>query len=389
MLKRKPDAYLLSSLAEMSGQGLTPRQILEALPAMASRLPRIDSARIWLLVDEPLQLEPFPADRPPLSLLSSQRDELAAITDPVSLRGSDLSAAYLHSTAPFGGWAEEYDGLVPLHGRSGFLGVMLMRMRRGRFNPTAAPVPDIRQTLALLLPAIELERLRDQVDRRYFRLFQLDRLLLLGEMAASIVHDLRSPLAIILLQLHRLEAETDARKRDAASAIRNKVEEVERFIRELLDFSRVHESQMKILGLRKLAEETIALIPRGRLTPGCVIRNDIPADVQACTDPHRLQRVLLNLIFNAMDAAGNDAQIVVSATAGDSRVRVSVSDNGPGIPDGLRPQLFKPFVTTKENGTGLGLYICRGLMNSLRGEMGLESGPGGTTVQLDLPAGDE
>ncbi len=386
MRKRAARDCLLPGLAEMSGRGVAPRRMFEELPAMVRSCPGVADARLWLLERDPDRLESPANAGPSLPLAAGQADELAAIRDPLCLQGPGLDAAYLRASEPFRGWAADFHGLVPLGGRQGMVGVLILRLNRGAFSPRSPLAGAIRESAALLLPAFELERLRDREDRRYVRLFQLDRLLLLGEMAAAVVHDLRTPLATVLLQLHRMEGEAGAARQHAAAAIREKVAEIERGIGGLLDFARARDLRCTDVDLGLLVERTVALVPHGRIPAGTVIANEAASGARAWADPYRLQRVLLNLLFNALDAAGEGGRVTVSvARLPDRRLALFVRDDGPGIPERLRDEIFKPFVTTKESGTGLGLAICRSLMEEMGGAIGLEPGSGGATLRLELP----
>jgi signal transduction histidine kinase len=109
-------------------------------------------------------------------------------------------------------------------------------------------------------------------------------------------------------------------------------------------------------------------------------------------DAHQLKQVLLNLIANAADAAPEQGEVRIVETQergkdGQSRVVVRVHDNGPGVADSVRERLFEPFVTTKPNGTGLGLCISSSIVAHHGGTLALESGDGsGATFALHLPA---
>ena len=99
-------------------------------------------------------------------------------------------------------------------------------------------------------------------------------------------------------------------------------------------------------------------------------------------DADALQSLFLNLLENAMDAAGAGGRILVRADWADQRVRIRVRDSGPGIPPALRSRVFDPFFTTKPSGTGLGLAVCKKIAEDLGGTVHLGPGPGGDVVVL-------
>ena len=111
------------------------------------------------------------------------------------------------------------------------------------------------------------------------------------------------------------------------------------------------------------------------------------------TDPLQLQQVLINILFNSVEAIGKkDGEIVIHIyVSGRDQLpsaelfNIAVRDSGPGIDDAFKEKLFQPFQTTKEEGTGLGLYTCYGLMKSLGGTIKIDSPGSGTEVLLSLP----
>jgi two-component system sensor histidine kinase FlrB len=110
------------------------------------------------------------------------------------------------------------------------------------------------------------------------------------------------------------------------------------------------------------------------------------APLRATTDPKLLGEALLNLVRNAIEAVGEQGEVHLAATAQGSALRISVTDNGPGLDPAVRRRLFEPFQTTKADGTGLGLSIARKLVESLGGTLRLEdAAPRGARAVVDLP----
>ncbi len=126
------------------------------------------------------------------------------------------------------------------------------------------------------------------------------------------------------------------------------------------------------------------LLIRGRLDEGGVeLIREGDADLTVRADRFRLEQVIVNLIKNAAEAlAGRDRpRLMLKVMREGDRVRLFVSDNGPGVPPAVRAQLFTPFVTTRANGLGLGLVICRDLVAGFGGELDLiDEGEGATFV---------
>ena len=165
----------------------------------------------------------------------------------------------------------------------------------------------------------------------------------------------------------------------------------------MLDFARpvvaARESVPEAPGsVREAVDDVLALVTPQKTFRDLEIRVEIPEDLPriALAGP-RIVQVLLNLLLNAADAAPREGGRITlrAARAPDDRVRLTVEDNGPGIAAAIRDRLFEPFATTKEpgKGTGLGLAVCRGLVEAAGGTLSAEDGAeGGARFVIELPA---
>ncbi|HBZ54038.1 MAG TPA: hypothetical protein DEO88_01420, partial [Syntrophobacteraceae bacterium] len=103
-------------------------------------------------------------------------------------------------------------------------------------------------------------------------------------------------------------------------------------------------------------------------------------------DPDQIKQVLLNLLYNALDAMGESGTVGIKSLATGSKARILIQDSGPGIPEELRSRIFDPFFTTKAHGTGLGLAISRNIVQDHGGTIEVECpAEGGTTFTIELP----
>ena len=234
-------------------------------------------------------------------------------------------------------------------------------------------------------------RMRHQLQATQRQLIETERMATIGRMANTISHDLRHPLTAIQAYAEFLEERelSDEKRKDFVQEIRIAVNRMLDEINQLLGFS--HERQALHLLQGHLDEvvdraiKTVKALPEfERLS----ITSQVGAECLAFFDPGKVERVLLNLLFNAAEAVSPDAgRIVVSGERTPAGVNLRVTDNGPGIPDAIAGTLFEPFISHgKQKGTGLGLTVVHNVMQLHGGEASVEqTGPGGTTFLLHFP----
>lgn len=250
---------------------------------------------------------------------------------------------------------------------------------------SAAPIRDDGGTItgATILaqditPIKELERLRD-------------------EWASIVAHDLRQPVNVISLSAETLERScepsTPDRVRKTIGRIREGTTRLNRMISDLSDASRIEANRMTVLPAAvDLSELMHGVCESLRdATGGRELTVDAPPGLGAWIDPDRIQQVLTNLIVNAAKYGAPGTEIRVSAAARDDVVEVAVTNRGRGIPAEQIPGLFSRFGRTPEArlsktpGTGLGLYIARGLVEAHDGRIWVDSTPGQTTFRFVVP----
>lgn len=239
---------------------------------------------------------------------------------------------------------------------------------------------------------------RQQSERRLHELqselLHVSRLSEMGQMASALAHEVSQPLTSIntyLSAARRLASGGNAEL--AASAIRGASEQAERavqIIRRLRDFVKKSKAEMRLENLPRVIEESIALTLvgiRGAL-PKIEMRISDEATI-AVLDKVQIQQLLINLIKNAIEATAtvNNREIVISTAPYDhGHVLVSVADSGSGIVPAIRDRLFMPFVTSKDTGMGVGLSICRTIVETHGGRLWAKDNPdGGTIFQFTLP----
>ena len=221
------------------------------------------------------------------------------------------------------------------------------------------------------------EQMRDQ-----------EHLVRLGEMAASVAHEIRNPLSIIYGAHSLIEKKYGRPDDEFFRYIPAELERLNKLIGDFLNFARTREPRMTRFDLENLLKK-IRLGTEDR--SGIDIQINFPEQLSSFrTDEEMLEQILLNIISNSEQALQGNGKIVISVSAEPVEIRISIADDGPGIKPEDMPRIFDPFFSTKESGSGLGLAISRRLARQLGGSLSVESSPGkGTLVILSLPVEKE
>jgi signal transduction histidine kinase len=245
-------------------------------------------------------------------------------------------------------------------------------------------------TVTLHLFQNVLALLRQTDDLYVHELVRKEKLSLIGEMAGSLMHDLRSPVQVILSSLELIRMHhSDADTVDCCAKMEMQCDRLVAMAGELLEFSR-GETKLNLerTDTSTLMRQFLAFNEDSFRPVGVTFSvEDEPAEIEV--DSLRLQRVLQNLTSNAVQAVNSKpgGRVDVRAWVRDSTLFLSVRDNGPGIPEEIRGRIFDPFVTHgKKGGTGLGLAIVRNVVAAHRGTISFETQTGqGTEFLIRLP----
>lgn len=220
-------------------------------------------------------------------------------------------------------------------------------------------------------------------------LVHISRLTAMGEMASTLAHEINQPLSAITNYLRGgvrlLEDRSDDTSRMTRDALEKATEQAMRagqIIRRLRDFVSRGESERRPENLSKLVEEASALALVGVKDVRVNFDFD-PAANDVLADKVQIQQVLINLMRNAVEAMGESDRrelSVKSAAVGHDMIEVRVADTGSGISSESAAHLFQPFFTTKIHGMGVGLSICRTIVEAHEGRISMQPNPGGGTV---------
>jgi signal transduction histidine kinase len=222
-------------------------------------------------------------------------------------------------------------------------------------------------------------------------LARLGKLVALGKLAPSVIHEINNPLFAILglLEFLLAEAEPGTKTHQRLVLMQQSGLEIKEIVRTILDFAREQGDERIELDLGELAQETVELFRRTS------VARDVESRVEAQAGPltvvasrQQLTVALLALLSNAEQALPAGGMIVVGVSSRDGRVVASVTDTGAGVPEDAVPSLFDPFFTTRsqQGAAGLGLAIARATARAHGGDLTLEHASPGAVFALSLPA---
>ncbi len=237
----------------------------------------------------------------------------------------------------------------------------------------------------------EVARLHRQLDEKNRELARKERLAALGEMAAGVAHEVRNPLGAIQLYASMLDQDLRSlpEARRLVQKIASAVTSLDGIVSDILAFAGHERLAIQPLALARVIEEVTGLTAplRGALH-GTMHVSAAAEDAFVRADEREITQALVNLVFNALDAAGPGGQVWLDAVEmGEGQIGIVVSDDGPGIPAELRQRVFNPFFTTKDTGTGLGLSIVHRIAEAHGGRIEVGDRPGGgASFTLVLPA---
>ncbi|HCC49104.1 MAG TPA: hypothetical protein DEQ38_13460 [Elusimicrobia bacterium] len=218
---------------------------------------------------------------------------------------------------------------------------------------------------------------------------KLNRLTSMGQLTAMFAHDIKNPLHVILSTSELLGAQEGQPEavRTGAELIERNARRASKIVKTLLDFSRSGMCRLEPHAVETAAETALELMDSSLKAAKVRVEKKFDRAPKVFLDPHYMQSVIYNLLNNAAQALDGSPDGRISVTSGwlenEKEVFLTIADNGPGFESAMADNLFQPFFTTKENGTGLGLYLARQIMDEHGGRVIVASSPeGGAMVSL-------
>jgi len=224
-------------------------------------------------------------------------------------------------------------------------------------------------------------------ERAIAQLIQSEKLASIGKIVAGVAHEVNNPLAAIATCIHNMKE--DAAKPDRnLEIISQGAERIERIVRQLADFSRAGSLELQSISSDIFFNESAEFAKMAlRKHQVRLISEDNCPPITLRLDKGKMQQVLLNLLINSANASPLDAAVLLKASHSGAHYILSVVDQGCGIPEGVSERIFDIFYTTKlaGQGTGIGLAICKSIVEMHGGTLRFESQPGGTTFSVTIP----
>ncbi|MBC7362005.1 MAG: HAMP domain-containing protein [Candidatus Aminicenantes bacterium] len=242
---------------------------------------------------------------------------------------------------------------------------------------------------------------RRQTEEANRRLVQAEKLASIGRLSATIAHEIRNPLTSVKLNIQKLaESEKlDELEKEHLAIAQEGIDQIEKFIKELLSFTRASVLQPDYFSMEEILEESLKMLKPSLAEKKIILEKDFEKDLpQAYVDGDKLRQVFLNVLRNAYEAVNEGGKIEISLRMNREKDRpcfeIRISDNGCGIPEKDWENIFEPFFTTKSSGAGLGLANARRILEQHGGTIKVvkKDGPGSCfllTVPCQTPSREE
>jgi two-component system sensor histidine kinase AtoS len=236
----------------------------------------------------------------------------------------------------------------------------------------------------------------NSLKEQMLKMQRTEQMIVLGELAAGLVHEIKNPLAGIKVSVEVLSEDENISHEDKESMLKviEEIKRIESLLKSLLNFAKPPKPQFMSVDLNDILYKTIDfslrhLSLKSQDPDAISVLNDLGTDLpEIMADTLQLQQAFLNLLLNAVDAMpyGGTLGVKTYLDEQDKSIKIEISDTGKGIDEAMKNKIFQPFVTTKSKGTGLGLAITKRLIEQQGGDIRAENKQGGGTIfKIMLP----
>lgn len=235
----------------------------------------------------------------------------------------------------------------------------------------------------------ELQAANDTISQTYQHLLQSDKLATMGLMAGTVAHDIANPLTVVLARARLLLMKGtlgDAESDNLNIIIKNS-QKIERLIFSITRFARKSSNEYTDIDLMEVLRESLLMLSKSLNVQSITLEEIYEIEEPIVWgEPNELEQVFTNLIQNALQAMEKGGKLTIRVNLKNNFIRIIFEDTGPGIPEEKLSDIFEAFYTTKKEGTGLGLNICKRIIQEHSGKISVESKIGeGTKFVIDLP----
>ena len=238
---------------------------------------------------------------------------------------------------------------------------------------------------------------KQRMEEAHKKLIQAEKLASIGRLAATIAHEIRNPLTSVKLNIQKVmeDAGFSATEHEHLALSQEGISHIEKFIKELLNFTRVSELQRTRFSIEQIVDESVKMLKDAFYRKKIVVEKKYAEGLpEAFVDGDRLRQVFCNVLRNAYEAVEESGKISLSVSPAPDglaqRIRIKISDNGYGIPEKDWENIFEPFFTTKPSGFGLGLANARKIVEQHKGAIKVVKKRGrGTAFEILIPCEGE
>lgn len=238
---------------------------------------------------------------------------------------------------------------------------------------------------------------RERMEDAHRRLIQAEKLASIGRVSAGIAHEIRNPLTSVKLNIQKVlqSDKLDKIEGEHLKISQEGIVQIEKIVKELLKFTRTDELNLDQFSIQEIMEESIKMMADSLDQKKILLEKNYQETLPlVLVDGDKLRQVFLNILRNAYEAVeeggGIDISLSLSQKNEEKKVKIVISDNGPGIPEKDLENIFEPFYTTKSSGTGLGLAIARKIVEQHKGSLQIIKKEGrGASFEILIPYGGE
>jgi len=231
-----------------------------------------------------------------------------------------------------------------------------------------------------------VEKRTELLKQTQAKLVKTERLAAIGELAGMVGHDLRNPLTGIKNSAYYLKKKgsqiSEVQAKEMLETIDKCVDYSNKIVNDLLDYSKEIRLDLQECSLRQLLAEALAMV---NMPHKIKVLNNVPDELHLRADSDKIKRVFINLTKNAVDSMPRGGNITIDCKKVNGSLEISFADMGTGISDDVMPRLFSPLFTTKAQGMGFGLAICKRVIEAHGGKITVKTAKGkGATFTVTL-----